>query len=69
MGRRLLKDCSGDEPPDRSSVLEDLCKPAECFKRRNKTNCERNMPFDSDIGLVAIIHALAVRNVPPSTND
>jgi hypothetical protein len=50
-------------------VLEDFGEPIGRDESRNRRNLERDVPFDGQIGLAAISHALAVRDVPPSVND
>ena len=66
----LLEDHLGDEPPCCSAMLKDLRKPVGYSKSRNRRNCERMcIPFDSEVSLATIFHALVVWDVSPSMNN
>ena len=67
---QLLEYHSGDKLPYGSTLLKDLCKSVERRKSQNRRNHERIfIPFDSEVGLVAILHALVVWNISPGAND
>ena len=67
---RFLEDRPGDELPGEFAVFEDLNKSTECHKIQIRTAREIfHPPFNRKLGLLPILHALVVRNVPAGTND